>query len=42
MAEELKKDILCEKIVESENEGKAVEVNGEIIRLEIKRVKEKV
>ncbi|MDO8667725.1 MAG: isoleucine--tRNA ligase [bacterium] len=37
MAEELKKDVLCGKIKESEIEGKAVEVNGEKIILEISK-----
>ncbi|MEI6597018.1 MAG: isoleucine--tRNA ligase [bacterium] len=38
MAEELKKDTLTEKIIEREIVGEEVKVNGEMVKLEIKKI----
>ncbi|MFH0956096.1 MAG: isoleucine--tRNA ligase [Candidatus Falkowbacteria bacterium] len=38
MGEELKKDTLSEKIIESEVEGEEIKVNGEIVKLGVKKI----
>lgn len=38
MAEELKKDVLCEEILESEVEGENIKMNGEMVKLGIKKI----
>ncbi|MFA6306697.1 MAG: isoleucine--tRNA ligase [Patescibacteria group bacterium] len=38
MAEELKRDVLCEKIMESEVKGEGIKVNGEMVKLGIRKI----